>query len=138
MLTEDQVVDAVVAHLRKVGWHIQRTSTVNERGFDILAERNGKQLVVEAKGGGSGTKGTRRYGHSFTPNQKRNHVAMALLTAAKVVSKRGGRAAIALPSDEVYRKLVAGICPALKRLGIITYLVAPNRAVETIGAEVQS
>jgi hypothetical protein len=34
MLTEDQVVEAVTAHLRSAGWHILRTSTVKDGGLD--------------------------------------------------------------------------------------------------------
>src|SRR5215469_14209085 len=101
-LTEDQVVQAVVSHLKKAEWQIKKTCTVEQRGTDILAERDGRSLVVEAKGGGSARKWTRRYGQPFTSAQKRHHVAMALLTAVKVVSKRGGHAAMALPGDEVH------------------------------------
>ena len=133
MLTENQVVEAVASYLKSHGWQIRRTSTGRQRGFDVLAKRHGRSLAVEAKGGGSGTKGTRRYGKPFTSNQKRSHVGMALLSAAQIVSKGEHNAAIAVPDDPEHRKLVTRIGPVLKRLGITVYLVAPDMSVVTIG-----
>ena len=130
MLTEDDVVTAVADHLRKNGWTILSTSTVKQRGFDILAKRDNRLLVVEAKGEGSGTSGSRRYGKIFTRNQKRSHVAVALLTAAKIVSEGTHAAAMALPADGQHRELVGKIASALKKLGVGVFLVGSNLEVE--------
>lgn len=84
MLTVNDVVDAVVKHLQKNGWHIERTSSTSERGHDILAKKGKTMLAVEAKGGKSSKPGTSRYGKSFDSGQKRAHVAVALYKAATV------------------------------------------------------
>lgn len=60
MLTENDVVDAVVKHLQRDGWRIECTSSTNERGHDILATKGKTKLAVEAKGGKSSKSGTSR------------------------------------------------------------------------------
>ena len=135
MLTENDVVEAVAAYLQDTGWRILQMCTTKEHGIDILAERQGEKLAVEAKGGGSGTPGTRRYGSPFTYNQKRSHVAVALLTAARVISEGSYGAGIALPSDEGHSLLIKQIWPSLKMLGIRIFFVDPSRVVSEFGAE---
>ena len=123
MLTENNVVEAVAAHLQDAGWRILQVCSTKQQGIDILAERQGERLAVEAKGGGSGTPGTRRYGSPFTNNQKHSHVAVALLTAARVVSEGNYGAGIALPNDKEHSLLIKQIWPALKMLGIRVFFV---------------
>src|SRR5579863_522530 len=105
MMTENHVVAAVVSHLENSGWDILSKRSTDQRGIDVLAERQGKKLAVEAKGGTS-SKPTKRYGKPFTANQKRSHVAVALLTAAQVVSEGQFSAGIALPNDREHIKLI--------------------------------
>lgn len=133
-LTENEIVEAVAGYLRNAGWDILQTCTTKQHGIDILAERHGRRLAVEAKGGGSGTPWTRRYGSPFNCNQKRSHVAVALLTAARVFSEGNYGAAIALPSDEEHSLLITQIRPALRRLGIRIFLVDPDGVVREFNA----
>ncbi|MDE0055469.1 MAG: hypothetical protein OXT64_14640 [Gammaproteobacteria bacterium] len=110
MLTENDVVSAVVKHLQKNGWHIERTSSTSERGHDILATKGETTLAVEAKKGGKSSKpGTSRYGKSFDSGQKRAHVAVALYKAATVFGTGQYRPGIALPSDDRHRTLIDAI-----------------------------
>jgi|HubBroStandDraft_6_1064221.scaffolds.fasta_scaffold103178_1 Holliday junction resolvase-like predicted endonuclease len=97
MLTENDVLDAVAEHLKNEGWTIRQKRTTTQHGIDILAEKHGESVAIEAKGGGSATIGTARYGQHFTANQKRSHVAVALLTAIQVLSDAKHRAALAFP-----------------------------------------
>lgn len=129
MLTENDVVNSVVVHLQKEGWDIIKTCSTVQRGVDILAEKDGKKLAVEAKGGTSARKGTKRFGKGFSLNQKKTHVAVALLTAAKVSSKGEYEAAIAFPDDNQHLNIIRGIFPALKRLGVTTFVVSENQKV---------
>jgi len=131
MLTENDVVEAVVVHLSTAGWTILQSRTTAQRGVDILAERNGESLAVEAKGGGSATAGTRRFGQHFTTNQKRSHVAVALLTAVQVLSEGKHRAGLAFPDDDGHSRLVTSILPILRSLDIHVFLVSPDRTVHT-------
>lgn len=126
MLTENDVVDAVARHLTNDGWTILQMRTTLQQGIDILAEKNGETLAIEAKGGGSAREGTARYGQHFTANQKRTHVAVATLTAIQVVSDGKHRAAIALPDDAEHSRLIKRVYPALKTLAVVVYLVGPD------------
>lgn len=132
MLTEDDIVKAVATHLERTGWTIKSIATVKQKGIDILAERDNRTLAVEAKGQGSGTEGSARFGKLFSSNQKRSHVATALLTAAQVMSRGQHQSAIALPADDGHLALIGGIMPALKKLGIWVFLVSADRTVKEI------
>ena len=132
MLTENDVVEAVARHLEEQGWQITDTSYTDQRGYDVLARRDGIGLAVEAKGGTSSKPGTKRYGKPFTPNQKFDHVAKALYTAARVFSAGQHRAAIALPSDAEHRQLVDDIVSALAALGVGVFLVAGDLTVHEL------
>jgi hypothetical protein len=129
MLTENDVVDAVPKHLANDGWVVRQTRTTSQTGIDILAEKNAESLAIEAKGGGSARVGSARYGKEFTANQKRTHVAVALLTAAQVLSDGKHRAALALPEDTEHSRLIARILPTLRKLGIQVYFVRDDRTV---------
>jgi HJR/Mrr/RecB family endonuclease len=83
MLTENDVIEVVVSHLKQGGWVILNTCSTGQHGVDILREQGGRRLAIEAKGGTSATMGTKRYGKPFTANQKRTLVAVAFLTAAQ-------------------------------------------------------
>ena len=63
-LTENQVIDAVAAHLAVAGWTIVKKLTTVEQGTDIIAERADpvRRLHVEAKGGTSSKDHTERFG----------------------------------------------------------------------------
>lgn len=132
MLTENDVICAVARHLSDDGWRIENVSTTDQRGFDIHATKGSISLVVEAKGETSSRSGTARYGKPFTGNQKKSHVAVALYTAASVISGGKHRVGIALPSDNGHKGLIDEVTPALKTLGVVVYLVKPDRSIEEI------
>jgi hypothetical protein len=132
MLTENDVVDAVARHLTAEGWTCETKTTI-QRGIDILAERNGESLAIEAKGGGSARAGTARYGKGFNGNQKRTHVAVALLTAVQVINDGKHRAALAFPDDSQHSRLISKIASVLRRLDIAVYFVRTDRTVHLLG-----
>lgn len=131
MLTENDVVDSVAAHLQEGGWCIESKSYTGESGHDILATKDGVTLVVEAKGATSSKPETARYGQEFNNNQKHDHVAMALYRAAAVISAGRYRSGIAVPSDHRHRKLIDDIAPALAALRVAVFLVNDDYTVET-------
>jgi Holliday junction resolvase-like predicted endonuclease len=126
MLTENDVIEAVVSHLKHRGWAILSTCSTGRHGIDILAEKGGKKLAVEAKGGTSATLATKRYGKPFTANQKRTHAAVALLTAAQVASDGEFSAGVAFPNDSEHIKLITRILPALRTLEIQVFLIGQD------------
>ena len=90
VLTENDVVQAVAERLRAEGYRILGALSTLERGIDIVGvhDRRRRKILVEAKGGTSSKKGTRRYEKGFTPNQKQTHVSVALYCAARLYGKR--------------------------------------------------
>lgn len=86
MIYEDQVVAAVVAHLRRDGWNVESTALATQHGDDIVATRHDERLVVEAKGEGSSKAHTKRFGSPFTNQQASVHIAVAVLRSMRVVS----------------------------------------------------
>jgi hypothetical protein len=103
ILTEDEVIDAVIAHLEKDGWAIESRSHADEHGDDIVAVRSGQKLVIEAKGAGSSKSGSNRYGLAFSKGQVFDHVGKAILKALRVVGQEHTTAGIALPDNEHHR-----------------------------------
>jgi hypothetical protein len=128
MLTENDVIEAVVSHLEHSGWAIISTCSTGQRGIDILAERQGAKLAIEAKGGTS-SKLTKRHGKPFSAGQKATHVAVAFLTAARVVSEGKQSAGIAFPNDRRHMDLIRRILPALRTLKIEVFLVGEDLQV---------
>jgi Holliday junction resolvase-like predicted endonuclease len=122
-LTEDQVVDAVCQKLTDDGYSITRRALATQHGFDIIARKEGIDLVVEAKGSGSSKAGTNRYGMEFNANQVFDHVAKAILKALRVVSAGSARAAIALPDNATHRREVEQVVVALERAEVTVFWV---------------
>jgi Holliday junction resolvase-like predicted endonuclease len=50
ILTEDQVVDAVCRTLESDGYSIAQRALATQHGYDIVARKNGVELIIEAKG----------------------------------------------------------------------------------------
>jgi len=134
VLTENDVVKAVAAHLAENGYRIDKALTTIERGIDIVAESRstGDRLLVEAKGGTSSKSSTARFGEPFTLNQARSHVSVALYCAAKLYHRHSSEnvtVALALPDDSVHRGLVNDIASALDVLGIGVFFVGADSRV---------
>lgn len=134
MLTENDVVQAVVAHLKTEGYRVESTCSTVERGVDIVAVHpaTNRRLLVEAKGGTSSKSTTARYGSPFTLNQAKSHVSVAFYYAAKLRqrhSPEGPQIAMAFPDDPQHRTLVDDISSALDALGISVFFVNNARRV---------
>jgi len=129
MITEDQVVDAVCRTLVTHGYLIKQRATVMQHGYDIVAHKNERDLVIEAKGAGSSKVGTARFGKEFNSGQVFDHVAKAVLKALRVSSLSEARAGIALPDNEPHRREVEQVAIALRRAGIGVFWVNEQRDV---------
>ncbi|MEQ6166164.1 restriction endonuclease [Ekhidna sp. MALMAid0563] len=127
MLTENDVVEILAEHLSNQGYQIIQSLTTNEKGVDLIAEKNGVRLYVEAKGETSSKATTNRYGKPFNKNQIKSHVSRAILTSMKVQSsKPNSEVAIALPDTDDHKQLIQVITPSLKKLGIGVYWVSKS------------
>ncbi len=129
MLYEDDVVSAVVTHLRAEGWTIESSALATEHGDDIVATRNGERLVVEAKGEGSSKAHTSRYGKPFNKGQASTHIGVAVLRSLRVVSQGVSIAAIALPAVDSHLREVERVAAALSKVGIWVFWVTQDSGV---------
>lgn len=133
MLTENNIIDILANYLeKKEGYEIKNKLTTTQRGVDILAEKNGVTLYVEAKGETSSKESSNRHGKPFTKNQVGTHVSVAILTSLKILSKDNDasrKVAMAFPDNKNHRDIIELIAPALRRAGIVTYLVKENSVI---------
>ena len=135
MINENDVVKAIVIHLKRNGYSIIQELTTNEQGIDIIAEHlsSKHRLYIEAKGQTSSKESTERYGKEFSVSQIRNHVGRAILATMMVlVSKPAGpktKAGIGLPITQGHLNEIGLIKPALKQLGIKLFWVDNNMNV---------
>ena len=137
MLTEDEVVQSVRKYLDKTGYRVDKICSTSEQGIDIEAVniKTGRPLFVEAKGGTSSKPDTKRFGLSFTRNQAKTHIAVALYWAAKQRQKHGTEAAeiaLAFPDDGLHPELVDEISKSIRNIGIIVYFVDAGQNVRTL------
>lgn len=137
-MTENDVVQAVAAHLVTEGYRIAEAHTTDERGVDIVAVHpvTAERLFVEAKGGTSSKEETARFGKPFTRNQAKSHVSVAFYYAAKLRQQHSThdvRVAMAFPDDSNHRALVNDISNSLGLLGIAVFFVDSVRRVTKFG-----
>lgn len=137
MLTENDVIEALVKYLRKNGYINVRHCSTTEHGIDIDAvnKKTGQRLLIEAKGGTSSKRGTNRYGRPFTKNQAGSHVAVALYCAARLRQKfaeERPKIALAFPDDEAHSQLIEKISTSLKDLKVAVYFVSKDKDVRQI------
>ena len=131
-LTENDVIRAVKSYLEEEGWRIINECNTSQRGIDIEAIRKNKKLAVEAKGGTSSKKGTRRYDKEFSGGQKGAHIAYAILASLKQISKGGYSVAMAFPDDKRHLYVLEQVRPALKKLHIAVYVVDMKKRVRVL------
>lgn len=130
MLFENDVIDSVIQYLKKKGFNIRSSSDTYSHGIDIVAEKDGRMMYVEAKGQTSSKPHTKRYGLEFNRNQKMDHVSKAIYSALKTKNQYSDSlVAIALPADEVHSELVTAVLPSLKQVGVQVFLVAQDGVV---------
>jgi hypothetical protein len=132
---EGNVQSRLVTHLAKTGWNIIAVANTaqRERGVDIIAERDGRRMLVEVKGWPSTTyaRGERAGQPKPTaPSMQATHWFAELLTS---LIRRGAEGestlAMGLPDVPRYRNLLGEAAWALERLDITIYLVTADGAV---------
>ena len=117
--------------MEKEGW-----ATVpifnNDKGEDIIATKNGKTLIVEAKGakGREGSHLTKR--EKFDSGQIKTHFGKAIVKILDEKLKpkyQHATFAIAHPDDVDIRKAIGKLTPFLKKLDIIHFWVGSDGQV---------
>lgn len=122
LLTEDEVIAAVREYLSEAGWDIRAWALATEQGDDIVAEKEGRRLIIEAKGEGSSKSHTARFGSSFSPSQVNNHVSRAVYRALRTIAG-DSVAGVAFPDGPLHRSAMGAIQPVTSKLGIAVFWV---------------
>ncbi len=126
-LTEDQITDIFAHYLELDKWHILERARGKSRGADIVAIKNGRRLCIEAKGGGSQSVGSARYGQAFSRRQCNSHTDVAFASIPRMVARYNPNyVGIVLPDDKFHFESVDEILPAIKQLGAGLWLVSGN------------
>lgn len=129
MLTENDIVERVVNYLQHHGYNVTQSLGTSEKGVDIIAEKDGLTLYVEAKGATSSKESSSRFGKGFSRNQIKTHVACAVVASMKILCAKDRssiKVAIALPDDEGHRSFVSAISSSLGRLNIDVFWVSKD------------
>jgi hypothetical protein len=114
LLSEDEVKEAVRAHLAADGWTVD-VAWGRQRGIDIDARRDTERLIIEAKG------------EVALQPQQVNYFLGALGELLQRMDDPTARYGVALPDNRQYRGLVERL-PALakERLELVVYFVSRN------------
>jgi len=132
MFYESEVVNAVCDYLTARGYEIHQRLKTTDHGDDIVAIRElapRRRLCIEAKGETSERKNSSGFGHPFSPEQVRTHVAMALYKVAEILSRETQdpgieiRGAMAFPNNRDHERAVKKIHGAIEALGIGVFWV---------------
>ena len=123
-LTEDQITDIFLDYLIGQKWKIVSRARGRSPGADIVAEKNNNFLCIEAKGGGSQSPGTKRYGQAFTRLQCQKHTDVAFACIPRMMARyKPDYVGIVLPDDKYHLDSVSEILPAIQKLGAGLWLV---------------
>jgi hypothetical protein len=136
---ERMVVGSVVSYLKQEGWTIESVADTETRahGADIRAQREGRLLIVEAKGYPLTVYARGKNKGQPKPTkpdvQARHWYGHVLFDAILRQSKYPAAIiAVALPDFPVFTSLIARTQFALCKLGIGVYLVRATGSVERI------
>jgi hypothetical protein len=139
---EGNVVEAIAQFLARTGWAIvsKANTHVKERGIDIHATKDGRELLVEVKGFPARTyRDPRRAGeHKPTnpTNQAQQWYSHALLKVMRLQTKQPNTiVALGFPDFPRYRALFEETRGGLEKLGVVFLIVGKNGNVQTWGLE---
>ena len=88
LLDENDVIQYLISFLVKKGYGLVSSCITTKRGYDIVMQKGGRDLYIEAKGETSSKDNTNRYNKPFTHSQKKHHVAMAIFKTLQTKSEK--------------------------------------------------
>lgn len=124
LLNEDEVIDLACTFLESRHWKIIQRLKGRARGVDIIAERAGKRLLVEAKGCTTGDARERE----LQIQQHRTNASLAAVGKLVYLYDGASLLALALPDDPVFRAGMETGRRGLERLGAGVIWVRPDHA----------
>ena len=130
-LTENEVIELLIKWLEDNNWEIKSYCLDNKRGNDIEAIRDGKTLIVEAKGAKANDNSKIKKRDFFSSGQIKTHFGKAIVKLLEEkVKYPDSLFAIASPYDKSIIKATAKIVPLLKGIDIIHIWVHKNGNIE--------
>lgn len=127
-MTEDQVILSAIDWLKNDGWKIDHHCLGNERGIDILASKDGRVLIVEAKGAKGNLSTTTR--DRFDSGQIKTHFGVAIIKVLEEKTRHpDAEIAIAQPDDERIRRVLKDVIQHMKVLKVKLFWVRVNGVV---------
>ena len=133
-LTEDEITEIFADHLIEQGFEILSRAKGRMRGADIVANLKGKKMCIEAKGGGSQSVASSRFGQPFTRLQCQSHTDVAFACIPRMIARyKPDFVGIVLPDDRFHSESLAELVPAIMTLRAGAWLVSPSK-VETVVA----
>ena len=129
-LTENRTIELLMPHLTKQGYEIESFCLGQTRGYDVVAVKNGKKLLIEVKGAKAHKDSPTKRRDYFNSGQIKTHLGKAIIKCLETkVAFPNAEIAIAHPEDEQIRKAIASIIPELNKIGIQHYWVNANGKV---------
>lgn len=131
-MNENEVIEAVCAHFTASRHIVTSRCLTTERGIDIVAKQDGREIFIEAKGGTSAREGSSRYGKASTESQIFDRVAKGFYTAACLRHAKGPEpiVGLAFPDSRFFRKYASKLGSSAKALRISFYWVGDNKDVK--------
>ncbi len=88
MITENDVIKAMMDYLKNIDYTVKETCTTHQRGIDIVSETiDGVPCYIEAKGGTSSKSETNRFGQPFSHGQAYSHISVAITKCFQIQQK---------------------------------------------------
>lgn len=130
-MTEDQTVLGLINYLKNTGYTIESFCLGQQRGYDIVAIKNGRKLYVEVKGAKASDDSPTKKREKFNSGQIKTHFGKALVKAMETKNSfPNADIAIAHPYDEDILNSIGDLIPQLNKLGIIHFWVTPEGEVK--------
>ena len=127
LLTEDQTVLLLLEYLKTQGYSIESYCLGSQRGFDIIAIKNGKKMIVEVKGAKASDDSPIKKREFFSSGQIKTHFGKAIVKSIETKLKfPNDFVAIAHPMNDSILNAISSLIPELKKLGISHFWVETN------------
>ncbi len=136
-MDENEIIDAVCAHLERSGHRITQRLSTTQQGVDVIAVHppSGRRLLIEAKGGTSSREGSNRFGKPYTQSQVFDRCGKGVFTALKLRAQEASLSTttvLAAPDSRWFRSYLRDVAPLLRPLGVEVWLVSEEGTVSVL------
>ena len=130
-MTEDDTVLLLIEYLKKNGYLIKSHCLGHQRGYDIVAEIDNKEFIIEVKGAKANKNSPIKKRAFFDSGQIKDHLGKAIVKSIETqIQLPKAKVGIAHPNDSYIKKTIGSVTPKLKTMNIIHMWVHSNGIVE--------